>query len=663
MPAWWRGRKVQRRSERVDVGGRVLHLVDDAGAMRRQLDGEALDERALPPLRHDISTDEITPARICYHFDDKLGEFPYTGMVAGGEVPVGEGAVRRGGFVASVAGRRRGKGSSREASPFAEMSAGIRVAIAESFERIYEANCINLGLLTTTDLAVAEAIHARRSISLDAFLPVGDPVGADLVRYGGLFGYNVARLRGLVVPPRPHDEPRAMTIGEKILAAHWQAGGAAGVAAVAPGDSGFAAVDLRFSHEYVTPMSAAFWDRDVGSRVTPADPASILLFRDHLALLGEALEDRGDEAVSRLVDRLARRQAAFAHRHGIRLYDVASGAGGICHTVVLERHAIPGQVVLGTDSHTCQAGALGCLAIGCGATAMYNAWFTRDVRVRAPETVRIELTGAPNADVTAKDAMLLLLADPGVRGGELVGRILEFGGEGVRRLGLDERATLSNMAAEAGAFTGIIEADAAVVDLLAARGMPRSEAWRRAEGWSSDPGCRYERRIALDLDELEPLVATPGDPGNGRPARELEGMQVDTAYLGSCTGGKRADMDLAAAVFRWGATRGLAVHPRVRCFIQCASADVARYCEEVGHAEAFHAAGAVLVAPGCGACINAGPGVSRHSDEVTLSSINRNFPGRSGPGRMFLASTSTVAASALVGHLTTWPRLRRRFEA
>jgi 3-isopropylmalate/(R)-2-methylmalate dehydratase large subunit len=663
---WWQDRTVSRRSEEIRLPGRVLYLVDDAAAMRRQLGGVPLPFGHSHALRHDISTDEITPARICYHFDDTLAEFPYTGLVCGGEKPVGRGAVKAGSFAVSVAGRRRGKGSSREAAPFAELAAGIRLAVAESFERIYEANCVNLGLFTTTDFSVLERLHRGGAVPLDAFTADQDEISAEVVRLGGLFLYNLARLQGHVVPPDITTPPRPMTLAERIVASHARRHGRPGVEAVAPGDAAFVTADLRFSHEYVTPMASAMWDNTVGSGVPLTDRETVLFFRDHLTLLRRVMP--ADEVAAgrlALADGLAARQREFATRMGVRLHDETGDGGseGICHTLVLERYALPGQVILGTDSHTCQAGALGALAIGCGTTEMFNAWFTRDARIRVPATCLVEVTGTPGPDVAAKDIMLLLLAHPEVRSGGALGLVFEYGGEAVRTMGVEERATLTNMAAEAGGFTGIVTPDAKAVDFLVERrGMARSDAERLVERVAPDPGCDYARTVRLDVSELEPMVATPGDPGNGRPARELQGLPIGIAYGGSCTAGKRSDMDTMAAVVAWGLGHGLRVPEGVRFFIQAGSQDVRRYCEERGYLDLFRRAGGEVVPPSCGACINAGPGVSRAPGEVTIASINRNFPGRSGPGDVYLASPSTVAASALAGSITTWPALRRKVE-
>lgn len=652
-------RSVQKRPDRISLKGRVLFLLDDAGMMRRQLEGEEIPWSADLPFRSEISTDEITPAYICYHFDDRLGDFPYLGLRAGGEFPVKQGSVRAGGFVASVAGQRRGKGSSREQSPYAEMCAGIRLVIAESIERIYRQNCQNLGLLTSSDFGLVERIRKGEELSLEEFTRGEDEISRQIIEYGGLFPYNVARLQGKTVAPVPGTPARAMTLAEKILARHMvcdPATGKTGVEAVKPGDAGFVSCDLRFSHEYVTPMAAIFFETLVGETEKVNDPSTILFFRDHLTFLEKVMpEERKKMGLLDLAGMLAVKQADFAGKQGIRLYgEVPSGGSeGICHSIICQDHALPGQVIIGTDSHTPHSGAMGCIAFGVGTTDIFNSWITRDVRVRVPETVRIEVTGRRAPNVTAKDFMLAILAHPYVRNGKALAKVIEYGGEAVEQLSIDERATMTNMAAEVGGFTGIIAPDARAVDFLVEmRGMDRPEAERLCEEWQSDPGAEYAERIRIDASQLAPMVATPGDPGNGVVVSDLGGpVKVDTAYGGSCTAAKREDMDMYAAVLRDALARGERVHPDVRFFIQFGSQQVKEYCREKGYLAIFEEAGATVIDPSCGACINAGPGASSRKEQVTISAQNRNFPGRSGPGQVYLASPFTVAASAVAGRI------------
>jgi 3-isopropylmalate/(R)-2-methylmalate dehydratase large subunit len=665
MIAALKSRTVRRLPDRVRLQGRILFLTEDAALVRRQLAGENLDWTPAMTLRDNISTDEITPAYICYYYDDTLGDFPYLGLKCGEEFPVTRRSVRQGGFVASVSGKRRGKGSSREQSPYAEMCAGIKLVIAENIERIYHENCQNLGVLTSTDFSLIEKVRRGEEIPLSVFTAGEGDITRGIIEYGGLFNYNLARLQGQVRVAAPATARRSMTLGEKILARHWVvdlSSGQVGVPAVKPGDEGFVTTDIRFSHEYVTPMAAIFFEQLVGADERVNDPDSVLLFRDHLTFLAEAMTpERVKEGLLDVAMELEKKQRAFAEKQGIKLYGELTrlglhGSEAICHSKILESHALPGQVIIGSDSHTPHAGAVGCLAFGVGTTAIFNSWITKDVRVTVPETVKVVVRGTKPENVTAKDFMLEILRHPYVKGGQAIGKLVEYCGSAIEALSVDERATMTNMTAEVGGFTGYVAPDDKTADyLMAYRGMSRADAESACRDLASDPDAAYCEVIDIDAARIRPMVALPGDPGNGRYIEELPGrVNVEIAYAGSCTAGKKEDMDMYARVLREAADRGERVAPGVRFFIQCGSQDVKRYCEERGYLEVFQRVGAQFLEPSCGACINAGPGVSRTKDEVTISAINRNFPGRSGPGQLYLANPYTVAASAIAGYITEW---------
>ncbi len=656
-------RTVTKRPETIRFGGRILFLTEDPELIRRQLAGEDLQWDPTIALRDDISTDEITPAHICFYFDETLGEFPYTGLKAGGQFPIRRGDVKRGGFVASVSGKRRGKGSSREQSPFAELCAGIRVVVAENIERIYKQNCQNLGLLTTTHFDLLEPIRSGREIPLSAFTAGEDEITRQIIEYGGLFPFNVARLQGRVSIGRVTTPPRPMTLAEKIFARHLVtdvAGDRIGVPAVKPGDAGFVRADLRFSHEYVTPMAAIFFETYVGATERVNDPDSILFFRDHLTFLDDVMPpERRAMGLLDLALALKLKQEAFARRQGIRYHGELTdrkGSEGICHSIVLERYALPGQVIVGSDSHTPHSGAIGAIAFGIGTTDLFNSWITRDVRVRIPESLKIVLRGRPPENVTAKDFILAILRLDYVKSGKAIGKIIEYTGEAVEALDIDERATLTNMAAEIGGFTGIVAPDQKTIDFLVERrGLSRADAERLVEGLESDREAEYAQIIELDASQLRPMVALPGDPGNGLCVSELgTEVKITIAYGGSCTAGKKEDMDMYARVLGDAIKRGRRVHPNVRFYIQFGSQDVREYCRHRGYLELFRQAGALLIEPSCGACINAGPGATVRPEEIAISAQNRNFPGRSGPGQLYLASPLTVAASAVAGKIVEY---------
>ncbi|HEU4408876.1 MAG TPA: aconitase family protein [Polyangiaceae bacterium] len=647
-------------SKTLRLRGKVLYLTEDLDLLKAQLEGRVtLTFDPGRKLLDNISTDELTPAWACYYYDETLARYCLVGLRGGVVV---RDAVKNGGFGAVVSGRSKGCGSSRETAPYAELACGIRVAFAASVEKIYGQNAENIGLLTSTDFALLERLERGDEVPIEAFAGGRDPISADVVRSGGLFAYNRARLRGELRPPAVTTAPRPMTLAEKILAAHAVVDPAedrVGLPAVAPGDAFFARADVRFTHEYVTPMADALFRAALGDEARVAEPESVYAFRDHLTFLDRVMPKAHREmGLDRQAASLAEVQDAFARRHRLTLYGEVerdgrpAGSEAICHTKVLEAIALPGQLIAGTDSHSCMAGALGCFAFGVGSTDMANAWLTRDVRVRVPESVRVELAGRLRPGVCAKDVMLHLLSLPYFREGRGIGQVLEFAGPGVAELAVDERATLTNMAVEAGGFTGIVAADDAAVAFVAQeRGLDPARVRERAV--AADPGARYAARFDLDLAAIEPMVATPGDPRNGVPLRllrEREGeVRVDIAYGGSCTGSKRADMDMYAEVLGHALGRGRRVAPGVRLYIQFGSQLVRRYAEAKGYLELFERAGAELVDPSCGACIKAGPGVSSSPEQVTVSAINRNFPGRSGPGKVYLASPFVVAASAVAG--------------
>lgn len=673
-------RTIEKRPDKVRMVGRVLFLTEDPELIKKQLSGwdlpwDTRNPSSNPKLRDDISTDEITPAHYCFYFDETLGEIPYLGLKCGDTQPIGRGDVKRGGFVCAVSGKRRGKGSSREQSPYAEMCAGIQVVIAENIERIYKQNCQNLGLLTSTNFSLIDKIRAGDEIALAEFTVGEDDITKQVIEHGGLFPFNVARMQKKVFLPPITTEKRPMTLAEKIFARHMVRAGETpsasnqsmqkpvpsdGVVAVKPGDTGFTRVDLRFSHEYVTPMAAIFFERYVGKDAKVNDASTIRFFRDHLTFLDEVIsEEKKKIGLLDLATQLKIKQQEFANAQGIKLHGELTdrkGSEGICHSVMLESYALPGQVNVGSDSHTPHVGAIGCIAFGIGTTDVFNSWITKDVRVKVPESVKIVIRGKRHPNATAKDFILKILSLDYVRSGKALAKVMEYAGSAVEELSVDERATMTNMAAEIGGFTGIVAPDSKVVEFLVERrGMKRVDAENMIEGLQSDRDAVYAQVIELDASEITPMVATPGDPGNGKYIRDLHtAVPIEIAYGGTCTAGKNEDMDMYAAVLADALKQGKRVASSVEFWIQFGSQETREYSKRKGYLEIFERAGARVIEPSCGACINAGPGVSSRPDQVVISAQNRNFPGRSGPGQMYLASPLTVAASAVAGHIVEY---------
>src|SRR5438270_12486169 len=682
--------QIEKRADRMKFEGRILFLTEDTSLIRRQLEASGEEAKRIEdelaqrlanddlPLMNNISTDEITPGWVCFYYDETLGQYVYVGMRDGA---VKKDEVKNGGFAVVVSGLSKGCWSSRETAPYAEKWCGIQLVIAKSIEKIYGQNSQNIGLLTSTDFGLIERVRRGEQIALEEFTKGLDPISQSIVEYGGLFNYNKARLAGEISPrqlsggetgskARPPGRasldseplltrglptPRPMNIVEKIIARHaFVSAGKIGVGAVQPGDALFAVADVRFSHEYVTPMAASLLTQALGPEARVTEPQSVFAFRDHLTFLNKVMSPKHREmGLLEKAEGLATTQESFTAKQGIKLYgeNPEGGSEAICHNAVVEDLALPGQIVIGTDSHTCMAGVLGCFAFGVGSTDMANAWFTKDIRIRVPETVRYVFKGKKRADVAAKDVMLYILATDYMKSSKGIGKVLEFAGEDLMNWPMDERATLTNMAVEAGGTTGIIEPDEATLAyVVTMRGLD-AETVRKGFVYS-DTDAEYAATFEIDLDQIRPMVALPGDPRNGIPIDELpQEVRIDAAYGGSCTGGKMADMDMYARVLQNALAHGKRVAPGVHLYLQFGSQKIKQYARSRGYIEIFEKAGAELIDPSCGACINAGPGASKTAETVTVSAQNRNFPGRSGPGKLYLASPYVVAASAIAGKI------------
>jgi 3-isopropylmalate/(R)-2-methylmalate dehydratase large subunit len=660
---------------------KILYLSQDPALIRRQLAGETLTREQAGPLRDDVSTDEITPVHILSHYDDTLGDFAHTGLRCGNDNPVARRALRNAGFQVLVGGRRYGKGSSREHSPTAEKLAGVQLVIAESFERIYRQNADNIGLFTSTDFGLLDRMARGEALTLADLVQGREALAASVLEASGLLRWGQRFLTGVDSPTRVdscrENNTRSatmtaasqasgpQTLFQKILMRHRLAAPNT-PEQPQPGDGLFVRADWRFIHEYYTGMAATLIHNELGKDFTLQRPEQIVVFEDHTSYVEESpAHVRGGLIANMHAMRQAQRD--FAAHHNLRMHrtlteaevllDDGRNVAGISHAMVAEHYALPGQVVVGTDSHTPHSGALGCVAFGVGTTDMANAFVTGAVRVTLPECVRVELQGQLPAGVTAKDLMLHLLATPYIRSGSGVGKVFEFTGAGIAHLRTDERATLTNMCAELGGLTGIVAPDAETLRFI----RERRGVDTVIEDWMhSDEGAHYAHHMAVDLTELSPMVARPGDPGRGLALSDLqEPVHIDIAYGGSCTAGKREDFDHYHAVLAWGLANGLKVPEGVQVFLQYGTTAVRDYCTAQGYDKTFAALGVRILQPSCGACANCGPGSSTDAAQVTVSAINRNFPGRSGPGQVWLASPPTVMASALAGELISFEDLQR----
>ncbi|MDU4092757.1 MAG: aconitase family protein [Pantoea sp.] len=634
---------------------RVLFLAEDPGKITTQLQGEQLTLASARPLRNNISTDEITPIPALAYYDERLGAFAWTGLKCAGAYPIGKNAIIHAGINVVVGGLRYGKGSSREHSPVAEKAAGVQLVIAESFERIYRQNADNIGLLTSTNMKLVDKIQRGDAITLEEIVADREISTRVIIQSGGLLAWWKTRLQQQGMPRLAPESAtvQPMTLAEKIIARHRL------IKDGFPGDALLLRPDWRFIHEYYTAMCGHMLKRTYGRNLALWSAKTIITFEDHLPYMHQS-KVHIDNKLTGDLEHLLTAHRAFTQEWSLtahRYNPDGDGAEGISHALMAERHALPGQLIIGTDSHTPHCGALGCLAVGVGSTDMAASMVTGAFRLSPPETVKVEFTGTLPAGTGAKDMVLSLLATEWIRNGGGIGKVFEFCGEAIAALSVDERATLTNMVAELGGLSGLVAPDEQTVAFLKARrGIDFTiEPWMH-----SDKNAVYASVITLDCSELSPMIASPGDPGNGFALSLLnEPVKVDIAYGGSCTAGKRDDFDEYHEVLHWALAQGKKVHPDVTLYLQFGTMDVYRYCQKKGYLKTFEKVGAVLLKPACGACANCGPGSSVSAEQVTISAINRNFPGRSGPGNVWLAGPATVVASAIYGQITSFDRLKK----
>ena len=646
----------------LDPSKRVLFLTKDAELIKRQLAGAldlTLDDIAPDQLLDDINTDAMTPAWTCFDYrPEEIARNAYAGLIVAGERVFALDALRLGRFEVIVSGQRKGTGSSRETAVQAEKWSGIRIAIAASFAPIHARNNICQGVLMA-GYDVLRRLQRGESVSIEDFAAGRDAVEREIIIAGGLFAYSRAVAAGLSsAPPLPPRAPHPMTLAEKILARHRV--DADGATPLEPGDAVIVRVDAGYSHDYTTAQVHYFLSNEYGLDYRVRDASRFAVFEDHLIYA---------DGVPRMapfepkIDKLRDMQREFQRHTGVRDYSARDGLSpGICHQIAREEFVEPGDFVQATDSHTCMGGASNALAWGVGATEYAALIHSGLTAVTVPESIRFELSGVLPEGVTAKDLILKLLATF-ARREQTLNRVMEFGGPGLRSLAMDERATLANMATECGARSGIFEPDETLLEWLQAMRPGGDAAIWQARATMPDAGARYHGGVhQIDLGAIEPMVATPGDadqgipadPTNGARVQDIGHVRIDIAYGGSCTAGKHGDMDLYARVARDADAAGKRVASGVEFLIQYGSAAVEAYAQRQGYVALFQRVGIRLIKPGCGACIGCGPGTSSLADQVTVSAINRNFKGRSGPGSLWLASPLTVAASAFEGRIAAW---------
>ena len=409
-----------------------------------------------------------------------------------------------------------------------------------------------------------------------------------------------------------------MTVTERIIAR------AAHREVVYPGEILWVDVDLAMMHDSSGPrriwpalerLGVGVWDRD-----------RIVLVCDHYVPANTV-------AAAEILQTTRR----FAEVFGIKRFHEADG---IAHTLVVEKgYARPGMMYLGSDSHTCTAGVLGCLALGVGSTDMLGIVTTGRTWLRVPHSIRVQVDGELSTGVTAKDLILTIIGDKGMDGG--LYRVLEFVGSAIDTMSVQERSVLTNMCAEIGAKTGIISSDRVTVEHLAALGVDADESP------TSDSEAVYEQTWTYDATDIEPVVARPNRHDDVQSISTLGEPVVTRAYIGSCTGAKYEDLAMAAEVLR-----GRQVADTVLLQIAPASREALQQAMDDGTAQSLMNAGAHFLSTGCGACPGIGAGVLA-AGEVSISTTNRNFRGRMGSpeSSLYLGSPYSVAAAAVAGRI------------
>jgi 3-isopropylmalate/(R)-2-methylmalate dehydratase large subunit len=680
---------------RLTPGKRVLFLTKDPELIRRQLRGEIdlqMKDLAIGDLLDDINTDAMTPAWVCFsHKPEDIARDAYAGLIVDGKRLFEHDALIDGNFEVIVSGYRKGVGSSRETATQCEVWSGIRISVAASFAPIHAGNNINQGLLMA-DHAMLQRLQAGEGVAIDEFCKGYDAITQLIIREGGLFPFAKAVAAGEVRVPVPNTAKRPMTMGEKILARHVITGSrGSGVGSrstdpasspssnsnsnsnsdtphptpdtrvyVKPGDAVVVEVDGGYTHEFTTAQVHYFLGQEYGPDYTIRNPQKFAVFEDHLIYADDVARMR---PFMGKIQTLRDLQRDFQQHTSCRDFSAKDNISpGICHEVAREFIIDPGDFIQATDSHTCMGGVNNALAWGVGSTEYANLVQSGFTQVEVSESIRFELVGTLRSNVTAKDVMLYILlnyAKPQMT----LDRIMEFTGPGLRSLSLDERATLANMATECAARTAIIEADEKTFDWIAAMRPDVDIDALKVRAVSPDPDAEYAGGVhTIDLSTIRPMVAHPGDPDRGIPSDPTNGefienlgdIPIDIAYAGSCTAGKVDDFLFYHQVAKEAVDAGLRVAEGVKFYIQFGSQAVETFARENGLLDTFERAGAVVLNPGCGACIGCGPGVSDDSEQVTISAINRNYKGRSGPGKLWLASPLTVAASAFTGRVTAY---------
>ncbi len=411
-----------------------------------------------------------------------------------------------------------------------------------------------------------------------------------------------------------------MTITEKIIAAHAQK------EKVIPGELVQVKIDLALANDITAPLSIKELEKQKIDRIF--DPDKVVLVADH----NTPCKDIASAQNVKLM-------RDFARKYGISHF-FEGGKAGIEHVLLPEEGLIaPGDLVIGADSHTCTYGALGAFSTGMGSTDIAASWVLGETWLRVPESILFLYEGKRKPFVTGKDLILFTIGKIGVDGARYCA--MEFRGSVISELSLDERFTMANMAVEAGAKNGIMEADSKVLNYVSGRTSHLSRVYQ------SDPDARWKEIIEIDVSSLEPQVAFPHLPSNTHSVYSIPKIEIDQVVIGSCTNGRMEDLRMAAQVLK-----GREVNPRVRLLIFPGTPSVLKQAEKEGLLRIFLEAGGIIAPPSCGPCLGGHLGVLAEGEKC-VSTTNRNFLGRMGhvKSEVYLANPYIAASSAVAGYI------------
>jgi len=579
-------------------------------------------------LRHDINTDELYPVE-AMNFFVEIADFVLTGDRTG---KIKKGEVKKVSPNVLVAGHNFGCGSAREHPVIALKQSGVEMIFAHSFNKTFQENCLYLGIRTSTSLVHIEKLISGKLRSAE-ILEEFEDVEKKVLEAGGLFEYNLARIKGGVKSPQPQTSSRPMTAVQKIIAKHSK-----DTNFVKPGDQLFVCVDFRLSYEVFTPLIAELL-KNHAPDLPIKDPESIILVADHF------IEDE-----SPAVKKLIKTQEDFARKEKTIIYkNKGSKAQGICHLLMLENHLLPGQLAAGTDSHSCMWGTVGALGIPVGATAMANAFLTGDILLTVPPTIKIGFSGKLPKNCSARDVVMHLITI--LPSEKLPGAVLEFD---IQNLDwpIDELSILANQAKEIGSLTSLMIPNKTVIDFLVKK---RKLSRKKIEQAivKSDANAEYEASFAIDLSKVEPMVALPGNPKNVIAISQLSpAPKITKAFIGSCVGGKLEDVKRAVKILK-----GKKVKKGVKLIVQPGTQEIYKKAQKKGWDKIIKKAGGIFCFPNCGGCIGQGP-ARVQKGETAIFCSTRNYPGRTGEGEAYLASAETVTLSSIAGEICTTEEIK-----